>query len=431
MTDYRVFNDTERAIKSFIYGQNFSPANSIFPVSVDYLGNVNVRSQDSQFARILNAERTPIIELKSTYGISVYRDSITTNAGGTVTNDGTEFEVSTDAALSSSAILDSSKRGRYIPGATCQAGIGVRLPSSPTGTQEVSWGYFDDDNGFFFGQDSTGIFVAIRRDGVTTKVYQQDWNADKLDGTGPSGFTLDLSEGNIFEIVYSWYGYGAIQFDVVLADSSNVQNPITVHRVKPFQQNSVTDPNLPVRAQASNGNSTDTPISLFVGGRQYTVFGRYDPSIRITSQSRLNFTVGTASFIPIITFRRKANFPASTTRANSVGVELENVQIITNQDVLWELRFAPTLAAPSYGNISDLSPSETAVEVAINSTTFTDGGEKMFSGLAIGGFFSTRALSTQDNLNIDFNGLEPVSLAMRAITSTATVSAIFSVREEW
>jgi hypothetical protein len=47
---------------------------------------------------------------------------------------------------------------------------------------------------------------------VDLKVPQSEWNIDKADGTGPSGFSLDLSKMQMFYIDYSWYGAGFIRW---------------------------------------------------------------------------------------------------------------------------------------------------------------------------------------------------------------------------
>jgi len=47
---------------------------------------------------------------------------------------------------------------------------------------------------------------------VDFKVAQSDWNIDKMDGTGPSGVTVDLSKMQMFYLDYAWYGAGAIRF---------------------------------------------------------------------------------------------------------------------------------------------------------------------------------------------------------------------------
>jgi len=59
------------------------------------------------------------------------------------------------------------------------------------------------------------------------RIPQSAFNVDRLDGTGPSGMTLDLSRMQMYYIDYSWYGTGFIRFGVRGADG----NVIYVHRV--------------------------------------------------------------------------------------------------------------------------------------------------------------------------------------------------------
>ena len=47
---------------------------------------------------------------------------------------------------------------------------------------------------------------------IDTRVPQSAWVIDKCDGTGASGFNLDLSKMQMFYIDYSWYGAGAVRF---------------------------------------------------------------------------------------------------------------------------------------------------------------------------------------------------------------------------
>ena len=44
------------------------------------------------------------------------------------------------------------------------------------------------------------------------KFPQSTWNLDKMDGTGPSGYNLDLSKMQMFYIDYSWYGAGFVRW---------------------------------------------------------------------------------------------------------------------------------------------------------------------------------------------------------------------------
>ena len=47
---------------------------------------------------------------------------------------------------------------------------------------------------------------------IDTKIPQSSWNIDKMDGTGTSGYNLDLSKMQMFYIDYTWYGAGAIRY---------------------------------------------------------------------------------------------------------------------------------------------------------------------------------------------------------------------------
>jgi hypothetical protein len=59
---------------------------------------------------------------------------------------------------------------------------------------------------------ATGAGVIISKT-VDTRVPQSQW-ADPLDGTGPSGYTLDLTRMQMFYIDYSWYGAGFVRWGI-------------------------------------------------------------------------------------------------------------------------------------------------------------------------------------------------------------------------
>lgn len=53
---------------------------------------------------------------------------------------------------------------------------------------------------------------------VDTKIPQSQWNLDKMDGTGPSGYNIDLARMQMFYIDYSWYGAGIVRWGLRAAD---------------------------------------------------------------------------------------------------------------------------------------------------------------------------------------------------------------------
>ena len=58
---------------------------------------------------------------------------------------------------------------------------------------------------------ATADYVIISRT-VDTKYPQSSWNIDKCDGTGPSGYNIDLTKMQMFYMDYSWYGAGFIRW---------------------------------------------------------------------------------------------------------------------------------------------------------------------------------------------------------------------------
>ena len=58
---------------------------------------------------------------------------------------------------------------------------------------------------------ATADYVIISKT-QDTKIPQSQWNLDKCDGTGPSGYNIDLAKMQMFYIDYSWYGAGFIRW---------------------------------------------------------------------------------------------------------------------------------------------------------------------------------------------------------------------------
>jgi len=256
----------------------------------------------SMFGEIITTERTPIVELNSIYGASALRDITTVANDGTVSSSNGEILLTTSATASGSAQIDSAERGRYIPGYGGEVGLGIRIPTAATGLQVAQWGLRSGDDGVYFGQDADGLFVARISGGTETKVRQADWNIDTLDGAGVSGVTLDPSEGVICKIKFSWYGYGQILYGIA-AVRDDKQTFIPCHSSKVSGSLSIQTPNLPIYAKVTNGG-TETTYVMAIGGRQYSIVGKYTPRIRYTGQERGSVATSTTAE-PLVSFQTK------------------------------------------------------------------------------------------------------------------------------
>ena len=92
---------------------------------------------------------------------------------------------------------------------------------------------------------------------VETKVAQSAFNIDRLDGTGPSGYNLNLSTMQMFFIDYSWYGAGTIRWGIRGTDG----NVIYCHRLANNNVNSeayMRSGNLPARYETT----TESPVTF-------------------------------------------------------------------------------------------------------------------------------------------------------------------------
>ena len=86
---------------------------------------------------------------------------------------------------------------------------------------------------------------------VDKKVKQEDFNLDRLDGTGPSGYDIDIAKMQMIGIQYSWYGAGFIDFMLRGADG----NFTFCHRMRNSNINTeafMRSGNLPVRYEVTN-----------------------------------------------------------------------------------------------------------------------------------------------------------------------------------
>jgi hypothetical protein len=81
-------------------------------------------------------------------------------------------------------------------------------------------GYFGTNNGIYFEQSGSTVSIVKRSlvsgSATNTAITQANWNGDKLDGTGKSGFTLDPSKAQIFWADFEWLGVGTVRTGFVI-----------------------------------------------------------------------------------------------------------------------------------------------------------------------------------------------------------------------
>jgi len=173
-------------------------------------------------------QRLRTSELKTIFDSSQVRDDEpmwwfyeVNDVSGSATTTYLPNESSTELTVGNGdeVIKQSKQYFRYEPGKSQLVLCTFILDTPVSGlTQRV--GYFDALNGIFLETSGTDINI-VRRTSVTgsavnNKVAQADWNIDPMDGTGPSGITLDIDVAQILIIDMEWLGVGRVRVGFVI-----------------------------------------------------------------------------------------------------------------------------------------------------------------------------------------------------------------------
>jgi hypothetical protein len=289
------------------------------------------KPQDDAFGRLRISEPFTLGDYKHLYSIDPDFVDIEVGVGATVIFDQNQAAAILNSGISTNGLcIHQTKRyHHYMPGKS------QLIYSTFTFGQEQQnvfkrTGYFDDRDGIFFEQTPNGTLNFVIRSFVSgepidRKVSQSEWNKDKLDGNGPSGFTLDITKSQLFFTDFEWLGVGRVRCgfsingkNIVAHEFYNSNNLDTVY---------MSNPNLPVRCEVRN-----TGEQVGVGGSFLQICatvmseGGYTEAGREFSQVTPLRSVGIGSTIPILAIRLKNSFKGYPNRAT---VKLEDISVIS------------------------------------------------------------------------------------------------------
>jgi hypothetical protein len=110
---------------------------------------------------------------------------------------------------------------------------------------------------------------------VDTKTPQEDWSVDPCDGTGVTGYNLDLSRIQMAYIDYSWYGAGKIRYGFKTTDGQVQYVHEYVHNNNLYESY-LRSGNMPARYEVVTYNNPTYIPSLFHWGTSVMMDGRFD-----------------------------------------------------------------------------------------------------------------------------------------------------------
>ena len=306
-----------------------------------------------------------------------------------------------------SVIRETTKTFSYQPGKSLLV-LNTFVMNAPKTNLRQRVGYFGADNGMYFEVDgNTSYFVERSLSlGTTTRVAQEDWNIDKLDGTGPSGVTLNSSKAHIMWMDIEWLGVGTVRLGFVI--DGKFIHAHSFHHANIIESTYITTASLPLRYEIANTGITTSVSNLkqvcsaVISEGGYELRGIQQAiGIPITTPRTLP-TAGT--FYPMVSLRLKTspNF-------------LDAIIILTALSVMpiatgaynWQIRASGTTVGGDWVSAGD----DSAVNYNITGTSYT-GGRILGSG-----FFSA---SNQGITQIDIlkEALFKFQLERNGLTST-------------
>jgi len=226
------------------------------------------QEQFDAFGRLRTSSPLTLFDSSHRYKDNNLWTSLIVGTGSTigfVTTQGL-VDISVGVGSTASIIRETTKVFSYQPGKSLQI-MNTFVMNLPKSNLRQRVGYFGADNGIYFevsGIGSTSISF-VERSIVTgtqteTRVPQSSWSQDKLDGTGPSGYTLDVSKGQIMWTDIEWLGLGTVRVGFVI--DGQFIHCHSFHHANLISSTYITTGSLPIRYEITNTGVTTSASTL-------------------------------------------------------------------------------------------------------------------------------------------------------------------------
>lgn len=338
-------------------------------------GNNPSGSAVDAFGRMRISNPVTLFDSFNRYQVNSGFDSLA-SAGASVSYNEFNSTVSlnVDSALGSFVKRETTKVFAYQPGKSLQILTTFCFNAQKTGLRQRV-GYFNDENGVFLEQSGADIAFTVRSNITGTpsdsnKALQSNWNIDPLNGTGPSGLTLDLSKAQIFWSDIEWLGVGSVRCGFVI--NGQLVHCHTFHHANVLDGTYMTTACLPVRYEIENIAATGSSSTLkqiccsVISEGGYELRGR----TKSAGNTTLHDLTTAGTFYNLISIRLKAD------RLDAIVVP-KNISVFgkgNNTRIHWKLLSGATISGGTWTSAG----SDSAVEY--NSTGTLSGGTGLVEG---------------------------------------------------
>jgi hypothetical protein len=289
------FNQIDNLLEQIV-----TTTGSPVPISI---GGTNVDA----FGRLRTSAPYTIFDSQNRYAIDNQFDT-STATGGSTTYLPNESSVRMDVTTSSGSevVRQTYRCMPYQPGKGLLCLATFVMNTAKTGLRQRV-GYFGTQNGVFIQQaDSTVSFVLRSYISGSVSdaraVNQADWNGDKLDGTGDSGYTLDLTKAQILWMDFEWLGVGSVRCGFIIDGNYIVCH--TFENANDITSVYMTTAILPVRYEITNTAATASASSMKQICSSVVSEGGYEQtSIEHVARRTTTRTSISTTFLPLVSIR--------------------------------------------------------------------------------------------------------------------------------
>jgi hypothetical protein len=359
------FNQLDNLLEQIV-----TTTGSAVPVSI---GGTNVDA----FGRLRVSNPLTLFDSSHRYADNnLWANSITGTAAATFNANEGLVNLTVGSASGDQIIRETIKVFAYQPGKSLLVMNTFVLGTAKAGLRQRV-GYYGAANGMYFERDGTDLYF-VERSSVTgsvvnTRVAQADWNQDPLNGTGPSGITLDASKAQILYMDVEWLGLGTVRLGFIIdgafvpAHNFNHANLITTTYI--------TTASLPLRYEMTNTAATASASTLkqvcstVISEGGYELRGaQLSAGNVITSPTTLT-TAGT--FYPVVSIRLKS------TRLDAIVIltAISILGITNNANYKWEVVASGTTTGGTWVSAGTNS----GVEYNLTGTAFSSTGGRILA----------------------------------------------------
>lgn len=358
------------------------------------------------FGRIRTSDPQNVFDAQFTYDLHpLLFEQVATGTGASVAHDTTNrnalmtFSSTTTGGV---ALIQTYEYFRYQPGKSQLLRLTFNFIESKANCLKFA-GLSDGTNGYEFQNNgTTNQFVIYSGTAVGNQtVAQSSWNLDKLDGTGESGYTLDITKSNHFVLDFEALYVGRVRMGFDIGGT-------TIYCHEFLLANTVTNQyiqtaNLPIRCGMTCTGTVSTTMrmhccSLVSEGGQNNVTG-YEFAQEGTA------TASSGARTHLLSIRPKTTFNSITNRVKVLYIEIDMLVTGANP-VLWELCIGQAISGTTtYNDVNATYSSmeyNTAGTISGSPTIVLDSGYVSSSNVTKGS--STMSLSAKYPITLDRAG---------------------------